>query len=266
MKWSPRWRRHPWAGYAVLALALAAFGLGYATLSPTGERARAAQAQPSAQTVAEGKQLFEVSCASCHGPSAEGTDRAPSLVGAGAASVHFQMSTGRMPAVNPNEAQTQQKQINFTPEQIRAIAAYVQSLGPGPAIPTQEQVAYQDASLKLGGNLFRANCASCHNFAGSGGSLTYGKQAPALAGATPTQVYEAMLTGPAAMPAFSDQALTPEEKQAIIHFVQFTQEEPNPGGAGLGRFGPVPEGLTAWLIGIGLLVGCAIWIAARKHN
>ena len=32
---------------------------------------------------------------------------------------------------------------------------------------------------------------------------------------------------------------------------------------GLGGLGPVPEGLAAWLGGIGVLVGAAIWIAAH---
>lgn len=265
MKLSPRWRRHPLAGYAVLVLALAALGFGYAALSPAGDRARAAASQPSEQTLAKGKALFTASCASCHGISGEGTERAPSLIGVGAASVHFQVSTGRMPLSNPYGAQAEEKNVTFTEDEIRAMAAYVASLGPGPAIPSDEKVAYKNADILLGGELFRANCASCHNFAGEGGALTYGKEAPELTDATPRQIYEAMQTGPAAMPAFKDSAITPEQKRAIIHYIKFTAKEPNPGGFGLGRFGPVPEGLAAWLVGIGLLVGAALWIAVRKH-
>lgn len=266
MKLSPKWRRHPLAGYAVLVLALAVLGGGYALLSPVGDQARASSAQPSEATIAEGEELFNESCASCHGPDGSGTDRAPSLVGVGAASVHFQVSTGRMPLDNPYDAQAQEKDPVFTEDQIRAMAAYVATLGPGgPAIPSDEDVAYSDTDLALGGDLFRANCASCHNFAGSGGSLTYGKQAPEMTDATPRQIYEAMQTGPAGMPTFNE-TLTADEKRAIIHYVRFTSEEPNVGGAGLGRFGPVSEGLVAWLIGMGLIVGLALWITARKHD
>lgn len=266
MKLSSRWRRHPLAGYAVLVVALAALGCGYAVLSPVGDQAQASSAQPSDATVAQGKELFDESCASCHGLDGSGTDRAPSLIGVGAASVHFQVSTGRMPLDNPYDAQAQEKDPKFTEEQTRAMAAYVATLGPGgPEIPSDQEVAYSGADLSLGGDLFRANCASCHNFAGSGGSLTYGKQAPAIGDATPRQIYEAIQTGPAAMPTFNE-TLTPDEKRAVIRYVKFTAEEPNVGGAGLGRFGPTSEGLAAWLVGIGLIIGLALWITARKHD
>lgn len=266
MKLSPTWRRHPLAGYVVLILALAALGLGYAVVSPAGDRARAA-AQPSEETIAKGEELFNASCASCHGLNAAGTDKAPSLIGVGAASVHFQVSTGRMPAESPYKAQSQEKNVDFTDGEIRALAAYVASLSPGGApIPSDEQVAYQDADVALGGELFRANCASCHNFAGEGGALTYGKEAPQLTDASPRQIYEAMLTGPGAMPSFTEGTITPDEKRAIIHYVRYTAEEPNPGGFGLGRFGPVPEGLAGWLVGTGVLVALGMWIAARKHD
>lgn len=262
---SPRWRRHPLAGYGVLVIALAALGFGYSVIAPGGGRARAAESQQ--QLIAKGKKIFNASCASCHGLSGEGTKKAPSLIGVGGASVHFQMSTGRMPLANPYGAQAaEQPQTRFTEEEIRAVAAYVDSLGPGPDIPSDEQVAYKDADLSLGGKLFRANCATCHNFAGEGGALTYGTEAPEITDASARQIYEAMLTGPGAMPVFSDQTITPEQKRAIIHYIKFTAKEPNLGGFGLGRMGPVPEGAVAWLVGLTLIVGCALWITARKHG
>lgn len=266
MKVSSTWRRHRLAGYAVLVLALAALGFGYAALSPGGGRARAAE-QPSQATIDKGKELFQESCASCHGTNAAGTDRGPSILGAGPAAVHFQVSTGRMPLANPYGAQAPSKGAHFNENEIRAMAAYVGSLSPGgPPIPTDNQVAYKNSDLGVGGKLYRANCASCHSSAGSGNVLTYGKEVPALGGATPRQLYEAMQTGPAAMPKFTDSTIKPKQKRAIIHYVKRTTQEPNPGGFGLGRVGPVPEGLTAWLVGIGLLVLVAIWITARKHD
>jgi ubiquinol-cytochrome c reductase cytochrome c subunit len=77
-------------------------------------------------------------------------------------------------------------------------------------------------------------------------------------------MYEAMLTGPQAMPVFNDTTLTPEDKRAIISYLVQTREEPNPGGNGLGRIGPVSEGLVAWLVGVGLMVMAAMWITAKK--
>ncbi len=265
MKLSPGWRRHPLAGYAVLVMALAALGLGYAAVSPAGDRARAAPGQ-SEETIAKGKELFNESCATCHGLNAQGTERGPSLIGVGAASVHFQVSTGRMPLANPYGTQAKPKNVEFTEEEIRAMAAYVASLAPGPEIPSDEQVAYQDTDVARGGELFRANCSTCHNFVGEGGPLTYGTNAPELTDATPRQIYEAMQTGPAAMPVFPDETITPEQKRAIIHYIKFTAKEPNPGGFPLGRWGPMTEGITAWLVGMTLIVGAAIWISARRHG
>src|SRR5690606_33115497 len=88
--------------------------------------------------------------------------------------------------------------------------------------------------------------------------------APDLHDVTPTQMYEAMLTGPQAMPVFNDTTLTPKDKQAIISYLVSVREEPNPGGVGLGRIGPVSEGLVGWLVGLALLVLAAMWITAKK--
>ncbi len=259
-------RRHPRAGYAVMVLALVGLGGGYAALAPQPDRAQAAAVEnASATDIAKGKQLFQENCASCHGLSAQGTDVGPSLIGVGAAAVHFQVSTGRMPAGDPG-VQSERKPPQFSPEEIRQMAAYVASLGGGPPIPSEEKADPTGADVAMGSKLFSANCAQCHNFAGSGGALTGGKRGPPLDDATPRQIYEAMLTGPASMPVFNNSTFTPEQKRAIIGYVVETRQEPNPGGHGLGRFGPVTEGLVGWLVGIGLLVGAALWITAKKKH
>ena len=263
MKWITAWRRRPWAGYAVVLAALAIIGVAYAGASPRTDRAQASDTTAAAQDVAKGKALFDQTCSSCHGANAEGTKVAPSLIGVGAASVDFQVGTGRMPATNPG-AQIPRKKRILGEEETRQLAAYIASLGGGPAVPSADQVDPGTGDAALGGKLFRANCAACHNFAGSGGALTGGKYAPSLDKATPTQIYEAMLTGPQAMPVFNDTTVTPAQKRAIIAYVTQTRSEPNPGGNGLGRVGPVAEGIAGWLIGIGLMVVAAMWITARK--
>jgi ubiquinol-cytochrome c reductase cytochrome c subunit len=263
VKWFTAWRRRPWAGYAVVLAALAIIGVAYAGASSSADRAQAADTSASAQDVAKGKALFNQNCSSCHGANAEGTRNAPSLIGVGAASVDFQVGTGRMPAANLG-AQIPRKKVIFNKEQIQQIAAYVASLGGGPPVPSSDQVDPAHGDSALGGELFRANCAQCHNFAGSGGALTGGKYAPSLDKATPTQIYEAMITGPQAMPVFNDTTITPAQKRAIIAYVTQTRDEPNPGGSGLGRVGPVAEGLVGWLVGIGFMVVAAMWLTARK--
>ena len=256
-------RRHPAAGYAAIAGGLVAAGVLYGTLSG-GSASAAAPAQNTTQ-VSQGQKLFETSCSSCHGLDAQGTAEAPSLVGAGAAAVDFQMSTGRMPAKELG-AENDRKPTTFTQQQIYDIAAYVASLGGGPSIPDPGQVSTAGANTALGEELFSTNCAQCHGFAGAGGALTYGKTAPSLSASTPTEIYEAMLTGPEAMPVFGDGTITPAEMKDIIAYIVDTRNEANPGGFSLGRTGTVTEGLVGWLGGLGFLVLIAMWLTAKRRD
>ncbi|MGE5286011.1 MAG: c-type cytochrome [Micromonosporaceae bacterium] len=265
MSWITARRRHPAAGLAVVLLGLVLVGAIYAAFTGGGASAAAPPPGVSKQEIAQGRQLFEVTCASCHGINAQGTPRGPSLIGVGAAAVDFQVSTGRMPAKDAG-AQVPQKPRTLNAAQTRALADYIASLGGGPGIPSAAQVNAAGADVALGQQLFDTNCAACHNFAGAGGALTYGKYAPALTTATPTQIYEAMLTGPQAMPVFNDSTVTPDQKRAIIRYITQTRTEPNPGGFSLGRVGPVTEGLVGWLAGMGFLVLAAIWITAKRRE
>lgn len=258
-------RRHPAAGYAVVLLGLLTVGTIYAVITG-GPAASASSANltPSAQ-VAWGKSIFAKDCSSCHGQMGQGIPGiAPSLIGVGSAAVDFQVSTGRMPMAGP-AAQADRKPPVLDPAQTRAVAAYVASLAGGPAIPTAGQVSMAGANAGFGQQLFVADCAQCHNFVGAGGALTYGKYAPPLTQATPTQIYEAMLTGPEAMPVFNNTTITPQEKRDIIAYIVSTRNEPNPGGFSLGRIGPVTEGLIAFLALLLFMVGAALWITA-KHG
>jgi ubiquinol-cytochrome c reductase cytochrome c subunit len=256
-------RRHPAAGYAAVAGGLVVAGVLYGTFSGGGASA-AAPAQDSTQ-VAQGHALFLESCSTCHGLDAQGTTQAPSLIGAGAAAVDFQMSTGRMPAKELG-AENDRKPTSFTQQQIYDIAAYIASLGGGPAIPPASAVSSEGANTALGSELFSSSCAQCHGFAGAGGALTYGKSAPSLNASTPAQIYEAMLTGPEAMPVFGDGTITPAEKQDIIAYVTQTRAEDNPGGFSLGRTGTTTEGLLGWVGGLGFLVLIAMWLTAKRRD
>jgi ubiquinol-cytochrome c reductase cytochrome c subunit len=263
VSWINARRRRPVAGYAALLLGLVVVGLLYGAFTRQGGAAQASA--PPQQGIAAGKALFDANCSSCHGLDAQGTDQAPSLIGAGAAAVYFQMSTGRMPAKEVG-AENERKPTLFTAAAIYSIANYVASLGGGPPIPTAEQVSTEGADTALGSQLFSANCAQCHGFAGAGGALTYGKDAPPLTQATPTQIYTAMLTGPEAMPVFSDGAVSPQAKRDIIAFITQTRTEPNPGGFSLGRTGPISEGLVLFIGGMGFLVIIALWITAKRRD
>ena len=155
-------------------------------------------------------------------------------------------------------------EVKFTDEQIAALGAYVASLAPGPEVPSEEAVDPTKGDPARGGDLFRVNCAMCHNFAGAGGALTRGKYAPAIDDVTSKHIYEAMVTGPQSMPVFSDTNLTPESKRDIIAFLNTIEEQESPGGMTLGSLGPVSEGLFAWVFGLGILVGCAVWLGSKS--
>jgi quinol---cytochrome-c reductase cytochrome c subunit len=265
VSWITARRRHPAAGYAVVLLGLVIVGVAYAALTSRGSASAATPAVPAPQAIAQGHALFQESCATCHGMNAEGTSAAPGLIGVGAAAVDFQVSTGRMPAKDFGAEQAR-KPTEFSPQQISDLADYIQSLGGGPAVPSAAQVSTQGADLALGQQLFISTCSQCHSATGAGGALTYGKYAPPLTRATPKQIYEAMLTGPEAMPVFSDTTLTPDQKRDIISYVTTIRSEPNPGGFSLGRMGPVTEGLVAFLGGIGALVFAALFITMKRRG
>ncbi|MGC3000253.1 c-type cytochrome [Streptomyces sp. G35A] len=256
-------RRHPLAALVVLLLALACTGGLYAVFAPADK----AQADETAQslTIEEGKKLYSVGCASCHGTGGQGTSDGPSLVGVGAAAVDFQVGTGRMPAATSQAAQLPDKKVLYTQAEIDQLAAYIASLGAGPAVPTEEQYGPEGADIAKGGELFRNNCAQCHNFTGKGGALTHGKYAPSLEDVSSKHIYEAMLTGPQSMPSFPDSTLSEQNKKDIIAYLHEVngKQSASVGGLELGGIGPVAEGLFGWIFGLGGLIAVAVWVAAR---
>jgi ubiquinol-cytochrome c reductase cytochrome c subunit len=266
VSWINARRRRPVAGYAALLLGLVVVALAYGAITSSGGVTQASAAVGAQQDTAAGQKLFQANCSACHGLEAQGKEGiAPGLIGAGAAAVDFQMSTGRMPAKEVG-AEMPRKPVTFTQQQIHDIAGYVASLGGGPAIPTADQVDPAKGDTGLGYQLFSANCSQCHNAGMSGGALTYGKNAPPLTAATPTQIYEAMLTGPEAMPVFADGSVSPQAKRDIIAYITQTRSEPNPGGFSLGRTGPITEGLVIFFGGLGFLILIALWITARRRD
>ncbi|CUR53930.1 putative ubiquinol-cytochrome c reductase cytochrome c subunit [metagenome] len=267
-----RHRRGPLAGFLVIVLGLLLSGGLFAAFAP----ANADQQESDAAQVAAGRQLFLVGCAFCHGQNGEGIltedgtqQIGPSLVGVGAAAAHFQLGTGRMPLAQPGP-QGPPKKVVYSEEEILQLAAYVASLGPGPAIPDESEFSSEGMSdeekeeaIANGGQIFLTNCTACHNFGGNGGAMPEGKIAYPLTDTAPIHIFEAMLTGPGQMDVFSNGNLSPEEKRDVILYLQSIKESPEYGGLGLGGLGPVTEGMAAWLIGIGGLVGFAVWIAAH---
>ncbi|TLF81006.1 cytochrome bc1 complex diheme cytochrome c subunit [Nocardia cyriacigeorgica] len=252
-----------------LALLVGLVGAGFLASALTPDPQIATANEDTSALIREGQQLYETSCITCHGANLQGVeDRGPSLIGVGEAAVYFQVSSGRMPMTR-NEAQAERKPVKFDAHQTDAIGAYVAANGGGPTVVrnadgTIAQESLRGDDIARGSELFRMNCASCHNFTGRGGALSSGKFAPPLEPASEQQIYAAMLTGPQNMPKFSDRQLSPEEKRDIIAYVKDSMEAKAPGGYGLGGFGPATEGLAIWVVGIVLTVGAAMWIGSRS--
>lgn len=273
---SRRKMRRTVAGAFALTLGLTGAGVLATALTPDAQIATAQQDDQA--LIQEGKDLYDVACITCHGANLQGVpERGPSLIGTGEGAVYFQVHSGRMPMMS-NDAQAERKTPRYTEQQTLAMAAYVAANGGGPELVFNEdgtiameelrgrnfdgQIAAED--IARGGELFRLNCASCHNFTGRGGALSSGKYAPSLDPANEQEIYQAMLTGPQNMPKFSDRQLSAEEKKDIIAFVKASKETPSPGGWSLGGLGPVSEGMAMWFIGITLLGAAAMWIGSRS--
>jgi len=215
----------------------------------------------------DGRTLYTTGCSSCHGvdgrgvTTADGRIRGVDITHAGEALTYFQLSTGRMP-LNRSDAPTVRKPPVYDAAQIAALVEYVAGFGDGPRMPT---VDLASADLASGGEIYRANCQACHSAAGAGGALSYGESAPALDDSAPLQVATAVRSGPGRMPVFGPDVMDQHALDDVTRYVQYLREPEDPGGAPLGRVGPVPEGFVALTLGIGVLLAAVFWIGTRSR-
>ncbi|MEW2380497.1 c-type cytochrome [Micromonospora sp. NPDC047707] len=234
------------------------------TAAPTapspGSSMAAAHAAPSPPDLGRGASLYFRDCAGCHGQRGGGTPKGPAIAGAGAASVDFQVSTGRMPPASPRDVDRRADPV-YGPEEIDALVRYVAGFGDGPPIP-----AVEPGDVSVGQALYLANCATCHSATGAGGALSGGRTAPALFEATAVQVAEAIRVGPGAMPAYPESLLDDRELNALVTYVEVLQnkrQDVDPGGLALGRIGPLYEGAVGLVAAALLFVLLARWLARR---
>ncbi|MCU1503970.1 MAG: cytochrome c class [Ilumatobacteraceae bacterium] len=230
------------------ALALAA-GLALALSGP---------AAAVGSTAPDSRMVYLRDCASCHAADATGSTNGPSLQGVGAAAVDYQVSTGRMPLPSPR-ATPRRRTPAYDSATIAALVAYVATIAPGgPEIP---QIDTAGADVANGGGLYRAQCAACHQWAGEGGALRFGN-APSLFAATPTQVAEAVRTGPGAMPVFGQAALDDTQLRDVVGYVEVLDHPDDAGGQPLWHLGPLTEGAAA-LVALAGLVVVLRWMGTR---
>jgi ubiquinol-cytochrome c reductase cytochrome c subunit len=217
---------------------------------------------PAASAQDRGKHLYGQYCLSCHGGNGAGVpDKAPKLRGVGALAADFYLRTGYMPLQKLGR-EPRRSRVLFSEGEIRALVAYVASLGPGPAIPKPHP---ERGSVSNGLHLFTDHCAGCHQVVAEGGYLT-GAVAPPLAQATPTQVAEAVRIGPYVMPRFTTRQLSAHDVDSIARYVEFAQHPDDRGGWAIGHLGPVPEGLVTWFLAATALVAACMVIGRRLRR
>jgi ubiquinol-cytochrome c reductase cytochrome c subunit len=245
----------------VLLAALVSMGSVYAAFAASSGATDTGMSQDDIEA---GRQLFSVSCITCHGANLDGiTGQGPSLIGVGGAAVYFQVSTGRMPLAQQG-AYAPRKPAKFDEKQTEQLAAYVESVGGGPTLP-QGTLRGDNSSIAIGGELFRLNCASCHGATFHGAPLSAGNVAPSLWEASDKQIVSAMLSGPENMPVFSNNQLTADEKRAIVAYIQTLKASKDPGGHGIDWIGPVSEAIVVWVGGVGAIMIAILWIGARNR-
>ena len=218
-----------------------------------------------------GSQLYAGNCASCHGIAGEGVQReraakgsgnirgaGPPLKGVGALAADFYLRTGYMPLRKPDE-QPWRHRVLFSERELRALIKYVAALGPGPPIPKPTP---EHGHIAEGLRLFTQHCAGCHQVAGEGGFVPNAR-VPRLKEATPRQIAQAVRIGPYLMPRFSKKAISDRQLDSIIAYVESAKKPHDRGGWGIGRIGPVPEGIVAWFVVAFLLVGLCALIGER---
>lgn len=233
---------------AAVAVVLAAL-----VMHPAG-----AQTDTDAET---GPELFVTGCSSCHGQRGGGVaGRGPALTETGEAAAYYYLQTGRMPLANPEETPRRKEPV-YDDDQIAALVEYVGSLGEGPTVPDIDPAA---GDLAEGGELFRGNCAPCHSAAGVGGALSYGRAAPNIHPADPSEIAAAVRAGPGQMPVFGDEVFDQEQLDSLVRYADYLDQPDDRGGLPLGRVGPIPEGFVTWVVGIGTLLGVVAWIGTRR--
>jgi|tagenome__1003787_1003787.scaffolds.fasta_scaffold20956781_1 ubiquinol-cytochrome c reductase cytochrome c subunit len=254
-------------------LLAAALGIGGLALAQPPSGIVRPQGQQRKPLVQQGAQLYAANCSSCHGIAGRGVTnpplpgsgdikgQGPPLVGVGARAADFYLRTGYMPLRNPHD-QPYRSRVLFTDQQIRALTAYVASLGPGPPIPTPQP---ETGSLSKGLNLFTEHCAGCHQVVGEGGYVT-DVRVPTLKKASATEIAEAVRIGPYLMPEFSKRAISDGQLDSIIAYVEHSKNPTDRGGWGIGHIGPVPEGIVAWFIAALALVAVCAWIGERVKS
>lgn len=220
--------------------------------------------QPEPEEAAD---IYRRDCAVCHGADGQGTSRGPDLSGSGLALIDYTLRTGRMPIDQPDD-EIRRSDPEYDAATVDSLVAYVGSLrdgavADGPAVPEIDVAA---GDVATGGEVWRRECAACHAWSGTGGALLH-QAAPDVRQATPREVAASVRSGPFEMPRFGEAAVTQEELDSLVAFVEEELRQPeDPGGWSIGHFGPVAEGGIALVGGVGVLAVVARLLGTGREG
>lgn len=279
----PRWMRHragrlsgrTLQGFLLWTMfGVAAWGLHGLLVSPDAGAQAEQRGETRQDPAVRGQAIWRRDCASCHGPDGGGTAWGPSLQGKGAAGVHLNVTTGRMPLEDLSQLRDtppgeDQRQIprgfhgsgEYHPGQVSALVTYTRQILSGPDVPV---VDVAGADVSRGAELYQLNCASCHAWSARGGALANGHAATSLERSSPEHVVEAMRTGLGTMPTYSESAISDEEAADIAAYVVYLQHPRTAGGHPLAFLGPMAEGMAAGVFGVLGLLLFVRWIGKRS--
>lgn len=206
--------------------------------------------QPPLNPSTDGATIFAQRCIQCHGDQGQGVNTYITIAGPSLQAVHDRQHVISMVQHGKGIMPSFRRVLDET--QIDAVADYV----------TQKLavISLAGGNLSEGGTLYRLYCAACHRTATRGGALAFaGVNAPSLVTMAPSTIAGAIRSGPGPMPAFPPAVLTGQQVASIVSYVQFMRNPPSPGGNPMNFYGPVAEGLFAW-IAIIVLAFLSVWI------
>ncbi len=144
-----------------------------------------------------------------------------------------------------------------------AAAASASNLGNVTILASGDEIIPQN-DLSRGGEIYRAECAACHAATAIGGALSFRDNAPPLRDFSAIRIAAAIRGGPGEMPSFGPETISDEELEQLVTYTLYLQDPEDPGGAPIGRVGPVMEGLITWFVAMTAIILGLMWIGERR--
>ena len=214
---------------------------------------------PPDQLVARGAEIYQQSCAQCHGAEGGGSAIAPSLLEVSSTYIDLVLRTNRMPPgdLSPDTDGDTKGDLDLSRTDRLAVVAFTEAeFGLEGEIP---EVPEGDPAQGL--LVWGTHCAACHGAAGQGGVAGRGAFTPRVAGLNPITIAEAVRIGPFEMPRFSQGVVSAQEIGHVAAFMEFVADEPGT-PVGLTETNPVYLAALAGVLALVVLLSC-LWLAGR---